>query len=427
MWEVKKVYANISFEEIDASEGKIKVNNKNHFKDLSNVKYVWEIIENGISINSGEISPLAVAPQKSANLNIVLLNEFDVNKEYFLNVRAVLMNAEPFLPKGHELSVDQFKMHGDYFVNADASKKKLSIETNSEQMLISGNGFTYGFSMDDGSLVSIISDGKELMQEELKPNFWRAPINNDFGNNMPKRQKVWKEASNQQSLLTLMLKDKSGRFNRFNANTTFGKAKTVTLRAVLALPTINATADMIYTIDGEGKIIVETELLGVHDSLPDLPRLGNSFKILPRFENVKWYGRGPHENYIDRNTASLVGIFNAKVADLYVPYIRPQENGHRTDIRWVSFTDQSGKGVIIEGEAPIGFNSHHNDISDFDPGEEKLQRHTTDIVKKNFIAVSIDYKQMGVGGDDSWGARTHKEYTIPADDYTFKYTIKLLR
>jgi len=427
MWEVKKVYANISFTEIDAKAGEIKVNNKNNFKDLANVKYVWEVLENGTIINSGEISPIAVAPLKSADLNITMLESFAANKEYFLNIRAVLVNAEHLLEEGHELRADQFKISGNYAANTSTAKKKLSVETSADQMLISGNDFTYGFSLDDGYLVSIISDGQELMKEGVKPNFWRAPIDNDFGNKMPKRQKVWKDVSEQQSLLTLMLKEKSGRFNRIKENTTYGKAKTVTLRAVIALPSINATADMIYTIDGDGNIAIETELIGVHDSLPDLPRLGNAFKILQRFDHVKWYGRGPHENYIDRNTAALVGIFNARVEDLYVPYIRPQENGHRTDTRWVSFTDQSGKGVLIESQTSMGFNSHHQDISAFDPGEEKQQRHTTDIRKQDFVAISIDYKQMGVGGDDSWGARTHKEYTIPARDYTFKYTIRLLR
>ena len=224
-----------------------------------------------------------------------------------------------------------------------------------------------------------------------------------------------------------MLKDKNGRFNKFNERTSFSKAKSVTLRAVIALPSLKATADMLYTIDGNGKIEIETDLIGIDESLPDIPRIGNAFKILESYDVVDWYGRGPHENYVDRNTSSLIGIYNARVKDLYVPYIRPQENGHRSDTRWVSFTDYTGKGIFIESQTPIGFNAHHQDISDFDPGEEKQQRHTSDITNKNFVAVSIDYKHMGVGGDDSWGARPHKEYTISAQDYKFKYTIRPIR
>ena len=199
------------------------------------------------------------------------------------------------------------------------------------------------------------------------------------------------------------------------------------LQAIYFLPAVEATVEMTYTIGNDGNMLVETSLTNVPDSLPEIPRVGNRFKIQEEFDRVSWYGRGPFENYWDRKSASLVGVYSASVDELSVPYIRPQENGHRTDIRWVSFANKDGKGVIIEGRGLVEFNAHHQDISAFDPGEKKQQRHTIDIQRENFVAVSIDYKQLGVGGDDSWGARTHEEYTLPAKDYKFAYYLRLVK
>ena len=180
-------------------------------------------------------------------------------------------------------------------------------------------------------------------------------------------------------------------------------------------------------MSGDGAIIVNSSL-----SLPngfnntELPRFGMNL-LLPRsFDKVKWYGRGPHENYWDRKTSAFVGVYESKVSDLYYAYGRPQENGYRTDTRWVELTDQSGKGLRFEGLPLICFSAHHNLNSDFDHGLEKKQIHSIDIQPRDLISLNIDYKQMGLGGDNSWGARTWDKYLLDSEDLNYSYTIKPL-
>ena len=170
--------------------------------------------------------------------------------------------------------------------------------------------------------------------------------------------------------------------------------------------------------------MVSTQLTGIDETLPILPRFGNNFVIDNAYENVTWYGRGAHENYQDRKTSALVGLYEAKVEDLYFEYIRPQENGNRTDVRTLSFTNDNGKGILITAPSTFGFSAHHQYNSDFDEGEEKQQRHTFDIPKRDLININIDQSQMGVGGDNSWGLMPHREYQIPATDLFFSYMIR---
>ena len=161
--------------------------------------------------------------------------------------------------------------------------------------------------------------------------------------------------------------------------------------------------------------------------LPILPRFGNNFIINKEFNHVNWLGKGPFENYQDRNTAALVGQYAAKVSDLYFPYIRPQENGYKTENRWVTFTNDSGEGIKITAPKYFGFSAHHQYNSDFDAGETKQQRHTTDIAQRDFVSINIDHEQMGVGGDNSWGAMPLKEYRITAEKMSYSYTISKIK
>ena len=158
-----------------------------------------------------------------------------------------------------------------------------------------------------------------------------------------------------------------------------------------------------------------------------MPRFGTNFIINKEFENVQWLGRGPFENYQDRKTAALVGNYKASVADLYFEYIRPQENGYKTENRWVKFTNTKGEGILITAPKHFGFSAHHQYNADFDEGEQKNQRHTTDIVKRDFVNINIDAVQMGVGGDNSWGSLPHEKYQIQAKKMSFSYVISPLK
>jgi beta-galactosidase len=172
---------------------------------------------------------------------------------------------------------------------------------------------------------------------------------------------------------------------------------------------------------------VTTKLGNLGDDSPVLPRFGSNFIIKDEYQQVNWYGRGPHENYQDRKTSALVGNYEAQVGDLYYPYIRPQENGNRADVRWVSFTNQEGKGIEIFAPDVFEFSAHHQYNSDFDSGETKQQRHTFDIIKRDLVNINIDYRQMGVGGDNSWGYMALDKYQIQPKDLSYSYIIRPLK
>ena len=230
---------------------------------------------------------------------------------------------------------------------------------------------------------------------------------------------VWKKASKNQILKTLQVKNY--------------QEEGVVVNSKFLIPDIDGSIKIKYTVNSDGKIIVTTSLSDISSNLPMLPKFGTNFIINQKFNNVKWYGRGPHENYQDRKTSSLVGIYEAKVSELYYPYIRPQENGNRTDTRWLIFSDSEGKGIIIETEKTFEFSAHHQLNDDFDGGNIKYRKqatdlkrpimHTTDIVERPLINLNIDYKQMGVGGDNSWGRKPRKKYQIKADNLSFSYSI----
>jgi len=199
----------------------------------------------------------------------------------------------------------------------------------------------------------------------------------------------------------------------------------VRIQTTFDLQSVKGQITIEYNIDASGEITVTNKLSNISTELPHLPRFGNNLIIKNEYQNVEWFGRGPHENYNDRNTAALVGVYKASVEDLYFPYIRPQENGYKTDVRWITFTNSTGKGVKIEGAQLLGFSAHHQYNDDFDAGKTKKQRHTTDIQKRDFVNINIDYMQTGIGGDNSWSqkALAHKEFRIHPDNLEYTYVI----
>ncbi|MEQ8338264.1 MAG: beta-galactosidase small subunit, partial [Cyclobacteriaceae bacterium] len=239
-----------------------------------------------------------------------------------------------------------------------------------------------------------------------------APTDNDFGFGMTRRFEVWKQATMDLKLIDFRLE------NSANPKVT----------ATYRLPSVKAKAVLTYSFNTEGQILVSSTLEGVADTLPEIPRIGNNFILNNAYQNVSWHGRGPHENYQDRYSSAFVGSYEMKVDDLYYPYERPQENGYRTGIREVSFINNDGKGIkIMAVNDLLGFSAHHQLNGDFDEGKEKIQRHAYHIPVRNLVNVNIDHVQMGVGGDNSWGYRPHKEYMIQPGDYQYSYLIQPIR
>ncbi|MBK8490374.1 MAG: hypothetical protein IPL49_05555 [Saprospirales bacterium] len=267
-----------------------------------------------------------------------------------------------------------------------------------------------GFDVQTGLLSHYVIRGDTLINAPVTPNFWRAPNDNDFGNGHQTRTAVWKTASHD-------------RIMKQSKRRVFAEGGKTTVRIVQELPAVEGTLTTEYEINPEGEILVHVRLSGIDPSLPEIPRIGQIIQIPATFDQVTWYGRGPHENYCDRNTSAFVGLYEAKVKDLYVTYVRPQENGYHTDVRWVRFTNEKGEGLEFCGLPSVGFSAHYNTVDDFDSGADRTG-HTYDIKPRPHIYINLDYKQMGVGGNDSWGSRPLSQYMIPAGDYEYSFIIR---
>ena len=342
-----------------------------------------------------------------------------------MNIRAFTKAASPLVPAGHEVAAEQFVVAPltppDFYLTA--GNDMVSVQVTDNQIRVSGAGFEAIFDKEKGGLASYTVNGEPLIVDVVKPNFWRAPIDNDFGNGMPKRLKVWKEASENQEVEQFSLVDREdSEIKPEGAGPV--EMPTARIKLVYTLPSVSGRFIQYFVINGAGEIQVDNSLESLGADLPEIPRLGNVMTLAESLDQVKWYGRGPHENYQDRHTAAFVGAYAKTVAEMYEPYIRPQENGYRTEVRSMSLTNTAGKGIAFWGQPNFSFSALHHTNADFDPGEEKAQRHTTDIKPRPNVYLNLDYKQMGVGGDDSWGAKPHDEYLLPAKAYSYRYIMR---
>lgn len=423
--ELKKVYQNIHFKKVDFKTGKVHVFNEYFFTNLNQFDYSWSLNKNGKEIAKGTVEGIDIAPQKEGIIQLNLPKITTDKYEYVLNIFAKTNQEKKLLNKEYVLAKEQFII-GNFSPEAfPSSTKKLKFSFDKKSIKLNSNLISVTFNKTSGILSSIDYGNGNIILQGIQPNFWRAPIDNDFGFNMPKQFAVWKNATLNQKLISIKLKVNNTFFDLKSLNEKrMNMNNECSLITEFELPNKTGIIEIAYHINSNGVIEIKNTLKKVRKGLPNLPRFGNSFIIRKKYENVNWYGRGPHENYQDRKTAAFVGNYNFKVKELYYPYIRPQENGNRTDTRWITFTDKNGEGIKVLGTQSFSFSAHHQYNSDFDAGLKKQQRHTTDIVSKNFININIDNKQMGVGGDTSWWAKPLNKYQITTRN--LKYSYKLI-
>ncbi len=308
--------------------------------------------------------------------------------------------------------MEQFQLSkGSLKKLVNESNLNLALDEKDNQIIIAGQDLEISFSKVSGALSSYIINGYELIKSPLMPDFWRAPTDNDFGNNMPERCKVWKEAVTKAELKKISKTQISD--------------KEVFIESEIALPSIQGLLHVDYRIFGNGQIDVAYTFNASADSLPEIPRIGMVMQLDKQIDNLQFYGRGPWENYIDRKSASFVGVYQSKVADQYFAYGRPQENGHKTDVRWISLQNQTGMGLkIVAIDQPLEFNALHVATSQLDPGLKKQLRTPLDVKEADFVELHIDHKMMGLGGDDSWGSKPHQPYLMYANqEYKYAFTI----
>jgi len=407
--EVKKVYQFIKVEPVDLAAGRVRVRNKHMFKDLSFAEGSWELAEDGVVVSRGRLPRLRTAAGQVEELTLPLRRPAArPGAEYFLKVTFALAADTPWARRGHVVAWDQFEMpYGGRAVPARdaASAPALDVNETAEAVTLRGPRFSARIGKASGALEAYEADGRPLLAGTLAPNFWRAPLDNDRGNQMAKRLGVWRDAAARRKVTNVTVERLAP-----------GAAR---VTAEASLPAGGSRTRTTYTVYGDGAVEVSSALTPGGEA-PELPRVGMQALIPGGFRRVEWYGRGPHETYWDRRTGAAVGLYRSTVEELWTPYVEPQETGNRTDVRWVSFTDASGVGLRATalGE-PLYFSAWP-----FAASELERAKHSAEIRMSKEITVNLDHRQMGVGGDDSWGAQPHPQYRLPADR-TYQYGFRL--
>ena len=414
LMEVKKVHQNIHFTEESLKEGTIRVENRFFFTNLSDYDFAWELVKNGEKVDQGSFS-VNLAPGNSR----VVRPGFNyisprAGEEYFLNIFAYTRNARQMVPAGHQIATEQFKMPGSNFFSSPIPEAngRFEVKEDNQSITIAGNDFNILLDKRSGTIGHYRLDNINLVQGAPQPFFWRAPVDNDFGSNMHRSSNIWRQA---------------GRNKDIRKVTTEHSNNKVIMNVHFFLKDVQSDYYVTYTVFPDGTIRVDAKYQAGIEGLPEMPRFGMEMFLPYEYNNFSWYGRGPWENYSDRKQSAHIGRYSSKVADLFVPYARPQENGNKTDVRWISLTNDQGVGLRIEGIQPLSVSALHFHTEDFDAGFTKKGQRPVDLYEREDVVLNIDLLQRGVGGDDSWGRHPHEEYRLREKTYSFSFLIQAIK
>ena len=423
MYEVGYYYQDIWTSLVNPS-GEIEVYNEYFFRDLSAYALEWELLCDGKSVRRGSVADLSVAPQGRTNLHLAL-GSCDAPGEWLLNVRYVLKEAEGMLPAGFAVAKQQLALRDRparelRFANVETTNVPLDLpvidEVDRSFISVSGAGFNVLFNRRSGAIVSYNAGGVDLLAEgeSLTPNFWRAPTDNDFGAGLQRRYAVW---NNPQMRLTSI-----------NASMEDGLA---VVKSEYEIAAVSGRLTMAYRINNSGAVeVTESFKADPEAKVSNMFRFGVQLPMPKSFERIVYYGRGPIENYSDRKDSMPLGIYDQTVDEQFYPYIRPQENGTKSDIRWWRIVDASGRGLEVTAEEPFSASALHYRISTLDEGPVKLQGHSGELDEDPVTNLLIDKAQMGLGCINSWGAVPIEDYMLPYGDYDFRFVlspVKLVR
>lgn len=419
-YEVGYIYQNIWVKPVDLQKGEISIYNENFFRDLSDFYVEWQLLANGEVLQSGIINDLKVGPQQTVDqkLNYTLDNICPC-KEVLLNVAFKLKNAETLLPAGHEVAYQQLTVREYKAPENLLTEKKIAhdytstpvVEDNDEYYLIvKGDNFHLDFARSNGYLSLYEVNGLSILNEgaQLTPNFWRAPTDNDMGAGLQKKYLAWK---NPEIKLTSL------------EHTTENNLVVVT--AKYDMPSVSAKLTLTYRIDKQGAIeVTQSMTTDKNAQVSNMFRFGMRTELNKQLANIQYYGRGPIENYADRNNCTNIGKYVQTVDEQFYSYIRPQETGTKTDIRWWNQTNKGGNGIQFVGKAPFSASALHYTMESLDDGLEKDQRHSELVPQTDYVNFCIDKVQMGLGCVNSWGALPLEKYMVPYQDYDFTFVIK---
>ncbi|WP_143306035.1 glycoside hydrolase family 2 TIM barrel-domain containing protein [Chitinophaga vietnamensis] len=410
--EVKKVYQHIKTTQKDART--INVRNGYFFRDLSNYQLNWEIKEDGKVIAHGAVKDLNVAPQQSVDVALPVKTAIKAGKEYFLDVRYTLKKEEPFIPAGFEIANAQFALSSTPAnVGTGTHKGKLTLQENGNDITVKGGNFAITFDKQKGILSSYVLQGEQLLQNGPQPAFWRAPTDNDIGAGFNHSLRKWRNAYEEGKPADTKVRQE-------------GDSYIIEIRKEIMDG--DAAVAQTFQVFGDGAVNVHNNFSAIKGKYPIMLRIGNDLQLNKQYDQIQWYGRGPWENYWDRKTASLVGIYKQDVASQYFPYARPQESGNKSDVRWVDFTNRKGKGLRFSStDSLLSFAALPYSMDDLDPEADKKQYHSGELVARDRIYLHIDWQQSGLQGIDSWGAWPLEAYRIPFKDHAYSYSIQPIK
>ena len=416
-YEVQYFYQNIWTTPANLEQGQVKVYNEHFFRDLSGYYLEWQMLKNGRPVRSGRVDDLDVAPRQSAILTLPI-GRHCRNAEWLLNISYKLKANEGLLTAGHTVARDQlvlnpYKSFAQALTNQSGSNEQVVepvIRDNDRNYLVvTGEDFRIEFNKRDGFLCLYEADGLSYLKEGsvLKPNFWRAPTDNDFGAGLQNKYRVWLNPELKLTSLEQRMED--------------GLA---VVEAVYDIPAVRGQLALTYVINNRGAIQVTQQLTADKSAkVSDMFRFGMQLQMPRSFETLEYYGRGPVENYADRNHNTFLGRYRQSVDSQFYPYVRPQENGNKTDLRWWRVLNVGGNGLEVRAEAPFSASALHYTIESLDEGPRKIQCHSNEVEQADLTNVLIDKVQMGLGCIDSWGALPLEEYRLPYQEYSFTFTL----
>lgn len=420
-YEVAYQYQNIWAKMVNAETGEVSVHNENFFRDLSNYALAWSLEEDGVETQNGTIADLDVPAQQTKNFTIPYDKSKIKGKEVFLNIDFRLKEAEPLLTAGQVMAYAQLPVVTKKACSGDCSKmlaqghgkKKMKLAAKKNNVVaVTTPNLTFKIDRSTGLISEYAYNGKSLLGEggTLKPNFWRAPTDNDMGAGLQKKFMAWKNP--QMNLKNIdVKKDK--------------KTNSVTILTSFDMPEVQGQMDITYVVFANTGAVKVTEDFKATEGakVSDMFRFGMLMQMPYTMEKSNYYGRGPIENYSDRKDCMRIGVYTDDADNQYFPYIRPQESGTKSDIRWWKQTDATGLGLQVKSCTPFYASAIHFDTEELDDGDDKEQRHSFDLKKSKFTNLFLDSAHMGVGGENSWGAWPLEKYRVHYGNKTFTFTL----
>ena len=424
-YEIQYVLQNVWIKDFDAENGSFNVYNENFFKNIDDLSLTATLFANGVKLTTIAIPDTkGIAPQATKQVKSEALKSAiekaeaeHATEEITINFAFASDGSQPLVDKGQVMARQQIVLNGYEFDKVDApanTGSKIEVEETNSYVKVSAERMSVTIGKKTGMIDYLDVDGEPMLKfrESMTPEFWRAPTDNDYGASLQKKMRVWKNPQ-----MNLKSFDKSE------------SKDSVVLTANFEMPEVKAELMLRYRINAAGEVAVTEKMTTDKEAkVADLFRYGMQLQMPASFSKLEYYGRGPEENYIDRHSSSFIGKYEANVKDEYYPYVRPQESGNHTDIRYFSiFNPTTGKGITFEGYAPMECSAIPYLVEDLDAGIEKEHawgQHSGDLVEKGLVQLHIQQRQFGLGCIDSWGSSPMEKYRMHYQDRCFSFVIK---